>query len=108
MKHSLYKKLVRDGIPEKIRKNGEMPKIRVLGKKEYQQELKKKLAEEVGEVVKAKTRDDLVSELADIQEVLTAMYDAFDIECGDVTKTAQKKRKKHGGFAKRIYLEGVK
>jgi predicted house-cleaning noncanonical NTP pyrophosphatase (MazG superfamily) len=103
-----YKKLVRDNIPDVIKANGEKPIIRKLKLKEYQVELKKKLVEEVSEAVNTKTHDDLVEELADVREVLTSIYDAFNIECGEVTNTARKKRKKRGGFSKRIYLEGVK
>lgn len=101
-------KLVRDRIPEIIKGDGQIPIVRKLNKKEFQTVLKKKLAEEVREVVSAKSRDSLIEELADIQEVMLGIYDAFDIKCEDVTRLASKKRKHRGGFSKRIFLESIK
>ena len=101
------RKLVRDRIPEIIKKNGERPRTRVLRMAEYKSELKKKLIEESHELIKAKTKEELIEELSDIQEVMTAIYDACDIKCGDVTSYARKKRKERGGFKKRIFLEKV-
>jgi len=102
------KKLVRDRIPEIIANNGEDPIVRTLGKKEFKDALKVKLIEEVSEVAKSLSKKQLIEELADVQEVMRSMYDAFGIECGDVTTCARKKRKERGGFSKRIYLEGVR
>ena len=50
-----YNKLIRDKIPEIIKNTGWTPKVRVLNKKEYLKEIKKKLAEEVKELIKTKT-----------------------------------------------------
>ena len=47
----------------------------------------------------------MVKELSDVQEVLTAIYKAFDIARGDVTKMARKRRKERGAFTKKIFLE---
>lgn len=41
-----FQKLVRDNIPDIIRKKGETPKIRILNDKEYYEELVKKIGEE--------------------------------------------------------------
>lgn len=103
-----YHKLVRDNIPDIIRSNGERPIIRKLSVAEYKKELLKKLQEEAKEVLEAKEKQERVKELSDVQEVLTAIYKAFDIACGDVTKMARQRRKERGGFSKRIFLKGVK
>lgn len=103
-----YKKLVRDNIPQIIISEGFKPKTRVLKSREYRFELFKKLNEEVKEVVEAKNQDSLIEELADVQEVLTAIYKEYKIECSEVTKKARIKRKKKGGFEKKIYIEFVK
>ena len=108
MRKDSYKKLVRDRIPEIIKENGERPVTRTLRKKEFQDALKEKLLEETKELQKAKGREELINELADIQEVMLAMYETFDIECGDVTHVARKKRKERGGFSKGIFLEDVR
>ena len=103
-----YRKLVRDRIPEIIKENGGVPQTRILTKKEFKEELLKKLVEEAKEAYKSKEKDGLISELADIQEVLLSVYEIYSINCSDVTKTARKKRKERGAFNKRVYLEGVK
>ena len=103
-----YRKLVRDRIPEIIKENGGVPQTRILTKKEFKEELLKKLVEEAKEAYKSKEKDGLISELADIQEVLLSVYEIYSINYNDVTKTARKKRKERGAFNKRVYLEGVK
>ena len=107
MRKNSYNKLVRDHIPQIIRENGENPSVRTLKKKEFQDALKEKLLEETKELQSAKNKEEVIDELADIQEVMLAMYEAFGIECSDVTKTARKKRKERGGFSKRTFLENV-
>jgi len=102
-----YNKLVRDKIPEIIIAKGLSPKTRKLRVKEYKESLQKKLLEEVKEAGEAQNREELIKELADVQEVLTAIYSAFRIECSDVTNTARKKRKKRGAFKNKIFLESV-
>lgn len=103
-----YRKLVRDRIPEIIKENGGVPQTRILTKKEFKEELLKKLVEEAKEAYKSKEKDGLISELADIQEVLLSVYEIYSINYNDVTKTARKKRKERGAFNKRVYLESVK
>lgn len=103
-----YNKLVRDNIPDIIRANGEVPITRRLRASEYKKELLKKLVEEAREVVSAKGKEDLVKELADVQEVLISLYAVFDIARSDVTSIAKKRRKERGGFVKRIFLKNVK
>ncbi len=100
-----YNKLVRDHIPDIIRANGERPVTRKLSVAEYKKELLKKLEEEAKEVLEAKGKQEMVKELSDVQEVLTAMHEAFGITRGDVTNMARKRRKERGGFTKKIFLE---
>jgi predicted house-cleaning noncanonical NTP pyrophosphatase (MazG superfamily) len=101
------KKLVRDRIPEQIKANGETPVTRVLDEEEFKKELLKKLAEEASEAAVADGKEKLIEELADIQEVMLALYNAFGIDCKDVTNCARKKRKERGSFTEKIFLEGV-
>ena len=108
MRKKTYNKLVRDNIPEIIRKSGDEAKTRVLRVGEYKKALLDKLAEEVAEVGKAKDKTELINELADVQEVMTAIYDAYGIKCDDVTTSALEKRNKMGGFKKKIFLISTK
>ena len=52
-KMSKYRKLVRDRIPEIIKENGGVPQTRILTKKEFKEELLKKLVEEAKEASKS-------------------------------------------------------
>ena len=105
MPHVTHNKLVRDLIPSIVEKNGELAKTRKLRLSEYKQALKTKLCEEAAEAAASTSKSDLIEELADMQEVLLALYDAYGIDCKDVTKTARAKRKKKGGFASKLFLE---
>lgn len=102
-----YNKLVRDEIPKIIKENGSVPVVRKLKAKEYKKELCKKVVEEAKEICEAESKGELIEELADMQEVLSALYSVYKIECSEVTKTARKKRKERGAFDKKIFLEKV-
>lgn len=101
----VFKKLVRDNIPEIIRSKGEEAVTRVLDEEEYRSELYKKLLEESNEVINAKDKDSLLEELADVLEVLTSIIKLDNRELKDIVECANKKREKRGGFDNRIFLE---
>jgi predicted house-cleaning noncanonical NTP pyrophosphatase (MazG superfamily) len=71
-----YNKLVRDKIPEIIKRKGKKPIIHVANKKEYWQALKQKLKEEVEEFLKTPNKE----ELADILEIIYAICDFKKID----------------------------
>ncbi len=105
-----YNKLVRDNVPDIIRKNGEDPVARVLGEDEYKNELKKKLLEEAAEVFGALEENDLkeiTKEIGDVQEVLDSITSAFDLDMKEVARVRMERLKKRGGFKGRVYLESV-
>jgi predicted house-cleaning noncanonical NTP pyrophosphatase (MazG superfamily) len=102
-----FHKLVRDGIPERIRSNGETPVTRVLSFEEYVIELKKKLLEEAAEFQSAESRESMIEEIADIREVLDSLTDALAIALNDLERMQKEKREKRGGFSQRIFLEHV-
>lgn len=102
-----YKKLVRDLIPEIIRKKGGLPESRVLDQSEYLIELKKKFQEELGEYVSAETDEARLEEMADIFEVITALNEAEGRSIEDVVEVQKKKREERGAFKGRIFLESV-
>ena len=93
-------KLVRDKIPEIIKRNGEIPNIRVANDQEYWQKLKEKLQEEVDEFLK----DNSEEELIDILEVINAIteFKKFDKEKLELLR--EKKAEERGRFQKRIIL----
>lgn len=95
-----YNKLIRDKIPEIIKRKGEECKIHIADDNEYWQKLKEKLFEEFEEF----NKDESIEEIADILEVLEAIadYKKFDEEKIDRIKT--KKAEERGKFQKRIIL----
>jgi len=102
-----YGKLVRDNIPEIIKRNGEEPVIKVLSNFEYKLELEKKLLEECKEVLEAKNSD-RIEELADLLEVMMALGKIEGKTFEDIIRVCEEKRAKRGAFDKMIYLEDVK
>lgn len=106
MRNNMYKKLVRDKIPEKIKENNQNPIIRILADDEYKLELEKKLHEEYQEVLGAKGKE-RVEELADMLEVMIYLAKLEGKEINDIIDVCNKKHDKRGGFEKKIYLEDV-
>ena len=102
----MYKKLVRDRIPEIILSKGETPITRILSDAEYKEELEKKLHEEYLEVLDA-AGDSRIEELADMLEVMEALAGVENKTLENVLSVKAKKQEKRGAFKDKIYLEGV-
>lgn len=103
----IYNKLVRDKIPEIIKSNKGEPAIRILDDKEYKEELEKKLFEECNEVINSKETVERIEELADVLEVVCSLAKLENKSLDEVVKVMDEKRKKKGGFEKKIFLEKV-
>ncbi len=104
MKKKYYhQKLIRDKIPEKIKGTGGYYQTRILGKAEFEKELKKKLIEESKELAKA-PKEELLNELADILELTKSISSHYKIPFSKVVKFQEEKRKKRGGFKKKLFL----
>ena len=103
----VYNKLVRDRIPEIIEESGKKANYRVLSQEEYRQALKDKLLEEVLELLAAKTKEEMIEELADIDEVIRTMKIVFNISRTEVDFFAMHKANEKGEFEKRYFLESV-
>ena len=102
-----YNKLVRDRIPDIIMEDNREPKTRILSEKEFVTELERKLREECEEVIAAgdgDTAEHRLEELGDVLEVMLALAKIDHFSLDDIVFAAEQKRKKRGGFDKRIYL----
>ena len=102
----MYNKLVRDNIPEIIKSNGEVPITRILDNDEYKIELERKLLEEYNEVLES-FGNNRIEELADMLEVMISIAELENKSLEDVINVCEEKRKKRGGFKKKLYLEKV-
>jgi predicted house-cleaning noncanonical NTP pyrophosphatase (MazG superfamily) len=103
-KNVKYNKLIRDKIPEIIEKAGWNPVIKTLDKKQFKQEIKKKVLEEGEELIKAKNKKDVINEIVDIQELLDVLVSEIKITKTEIKKQQKIKNKKRGGFKKRLFL----
>lgn len=99
-----YNKLIRDRILEIIQKAGEKPYWRVLNKKEYLIEIKKKILEEAKELTQAKKKKDIVNEIVDIQELTDILTSELGLKKSEIKKQQKMKKKKKGGFKKKLFL----
>jgi predicted house-cleaning noncanonical NTP pyrophosphatase (MazG superfamily) len=104
--HTEYHKLVRDHIPDIIRNKGYTCDFEVVNEEEYQQELRKKLVEEACEVATAQG-EDLVTELADLNEVMAALMKSYAISPVTVHIAQKRRHTERGGFEQRIRLLSV-
>ena len=98
-----YNKLVRDRIPEIIRSGGKRCSIETMPEAEYRQALLQKLVEEAQEARQA-TLDELITELADLQEVIAALLAAWHISPEKVQQIQVQRHAKRGGFEQRLKL----
>ncbi|HEY4475152.1 MAG TPA: nucleoside triphosphate pyrophosphohydrolase [Candidatus Paceibacterota bacterium] len=96
-----YNKLVRDKIPEYIRKRGGNPITHIADDTEYWQKLKEKLIEELEEF----KEDENIEEFADLLEVIEAIADYKKFDRKEVEKTKEKKVAERGKFKDRIILD---
>lgn len=98
-----FNKLIRDKIPEIIKKNNEIPVTYIAGDEEYFIKLKEKLEEEIKEFLE-EGRDE---ELADILEVIYAICDFKHINRKELEEMRKKKAEERGGFKNKIILEEI-
>ena len=103
MGKTIYNKLIRDRIPEIMQADGKHYELAVMTEEEYIQALRVKLVEEAEEAQKA-APEDLVTELADIQEVIKAMLEALEISAEKVEQVLTQRHVERGGFEKRLKL----
>mgnify|MGYP003991491975 CR=1 FL=1 len=104
MKKITHNKLVRDKIPELLKKKNILCKIKILNDKEYKESLNKKLQEEVSEFLASKDNEWL-EEMADIFEVMLAILKTKNSNFEKLEKIRKLKFDNKGGFSEKILLE---
>jgi predicted house-cleaning noncanonical NTP pyrophosphatase (MazG superfamily) len=100
-----YNKLVRDKIPGVIKRKGELVEIVRLKGDALLSALRQKLVEEAFEALDAKSFDELISELADVQEVIDGICDALPASKEQVNAEQVDKHERRGGFKQGFMLE---
>lgn len=96
-------KLVRDKIPEILKKRNKVVKVVQLSEHENLAALYDKLIEEAVELKNADEAE-VVEEIADIEEVLSAIIETRGLKTSQIEDTKIKKLDQVGGFAQRLFL----
>jgi predicted house-cleaning noncanonical NTP pyrophosphatase (MazG superfamily) len=97
----LPEKLVRDRIPEIIRKKGGNPQVRIASGRELDELIRLKVVEEAQELLSSGE----VEEIADVLEALEALILHRSIDRATLEDARLKKREERGGFKKGFVLE---
>ena len=101
-------KLVRDNIIELFKKEGiESSSFTLEDDNDYLEALTQKLIEELQEVFSAENTEELLEELVDIEDVLTAFKALLKIDQKDIEAARTKKLTEKGGFKKRCFIEYI-
>ena len=101
-----YAKLVRDKIVEDQVASGAKPNFRRLNALEHKEELLNKIIEEAKEATKA-SPDELIAEIADIQQVIDDLKLLCGIKDEDIVKVQEIKNNKKGTFREGLFIDYV-
>lgn len=104
---SFVPKLVRDKIPEIISESNKKVNVSILDDNEFEIQIRNKLFEEIEEFYSAKSKDNLIEEMADIMEVLYSICNFRKLDLNEIEIARENKRLKRGGFDKRIFLKEI-
>lgn len=99
-----YNKVVRDKIPRIIERGGERVETVQLAGDALVTALRQKLVEESFEALDAKSGDEIISELADVEEVIRALCQALKVPATQLEAEREEKLKRRGGFEKGLML----
>lgn len=102
-KEIVYDKLIRDKIPEIMKKSKQEFEIFIASKEEYRDKLLEKVKEELEEFKKTPCEE----EMADLLEVLENLMEEFELKYEDVLKVKQEKMLKRGSFKNKLILKKI-
>ena len=97
---TVYNKLVRDRVPELVRKQGKRCKTDTLTDAQYLVALYRKMEEELAEY----RANPCIEELADLYEVVRAVAVARGYSMQDLEDVRAEKERQRGAFGKRVFL----
>lgn len=98
-----YNKLVRDEIPEIIRRTGGKPLMKELTPAEYIDALHAKIYEEVSEYLDGYN----IEELGDIIEVVYAIAESKGVSAEGLDRIRRSKKEERGAYDKKQFLVSV-
>jgi len=98
------KKLVRNKIPEIIKKNWEECEFFIASKEEYISFLLEKVVEEAKEILNSSNDEELKIEIADLYEVIDTILKEKNINISEIKEKQEEKRRLRGWFDEKIIL----
>lgn len=106
MKYRKFKqnKLWRDKLVNLMNQNQSKIHYKELDDQEFIEQLKIKLLEEAQEVCYANTKENLIEELADVLEVISAFCTVKNITFQEIINIKNKKHNERGGFEGRKFV----
>lgn len=105
MKKFKCNKLVRDEIPRIFKECSIECSPITLDNESYVIELKRKVVEEAKEVLDAKTTEELIEEIGDLQEVIQSLINALNLDNEKIKQVREEKKRAKGGFSDRLYID---
>ncbi|PJF45099.1 MAG: hypothetical protein CUN55_00480 [Phototrophicales bacterium] len=103
MARKYYNKLIRDKVPERILEHEKLFSSEFVNEEEYERLLRLKVVEEAQEVADS-GEGDLISEIADVYEVLDSLLSLHGIDKSEVLQVQQRRREELGSFNNRVKL----
>lgn len=107
MKKYQFNKLIRSKIPLRMKDEGVFVYSNSLSEPDYLNALKKKIIEEAQEVQDANSKEDLITELADVMEVIHAIAQANQINLDEIEAARAKKRDINGHFLPENFIRYI-
>ncbi|KKR20015.1 MAG: hypothetical protein UT48_C0024G0012 [Parcubacteria group bacterium GW2011_GWE2_39_37] len=104
MRKIYYRKLVRDKIPEIIANRNRECECYELDNKTFKKQLMKKAVEEAKGLLASNSKKEIVSELADVYDVLSEIEKINKISKNQVSLKRRENLKRKGGFINKLFL----
>lgn len=103
----IFNKLIRDKLKDEYVKLDHKATYIKLTDVELFEALKQKIVEEANEIPVDGTKEDIISELADVQQVIDDIAKRVGVTAEEISDVKQKKFDKKGGFAGGLFVEKV-
>lgn len=108
LRRFLMNKLVRDKALDAMQKEGVIAHTQILTDNDmYLEALSEKIVEELEEVFSAHSTEELVEELADLEEILSEFKKLVKITQAQIDQARAKKSDKKGLFTSRLYCDYI-
>jgi predicted house-cleaning noncanonical NTP pyrophosphatase (MazG superfamily) len=101
----IFNKLIRDKLKDDYTRMGQVATYKKLSDIELLNALKQKIIEEANEIPIAGSKEDITSELADIQQAIDDIAKLAGIADIEIIIAKAKKFEKKGGFSEGVYVE---